>query len=141
MKAKQFVIQSISSTILFACVSNVFAADVTCPPTEFIKKIKFTQALQMNSSKDWRLLSDSFNYEGNQFSLELQLYDIFDTKWQDVALKEGQLFFNQASLYSEPYRSNPDSGDGLPYIHCKYWEGNGGYYVDASTPPYLYNKS
>ena len=131
-------IQVITCATLLSTFCNAFAADIKCPPTELIKKTKFTQAQQMNSSSQWRLMSDSFNYEGNQFNVELQLYDIIDTKWQTVALKTGQLYFNQASLFTEPYRTAPDSGDGIHYIHCKYWEGNGGYYVEASTPPYPY---
>lgn len=136
MKLTRFVISSLSSAILLVSFNNVFADPIECPPTDFIKKTTFKYAyIKDDNGNAWNLVSDSFNYKGNQFNVEMLINGIVHTKWQTVALKEGQVFFNQASLYSEPYQTKPDT-DGVNYIHCKYWEGQGGYYVEASTPPY-----
>jgi len=139
MKLSKFIIHSLSGAILFASISNAFANNIECPPSDLIKQTIFKSAyMQDANGKAWDLVSNSFNYKGNQFNLYMSMNDIVDTAWQTVALKEGQAFFNQASLYSEPYETKPETGRGTHYIYCKYWEGQGGYYVEASTPPKSY---
>jgi hypothetical protein len=139
MKMRKLFISSLSSAILFTLFNNVFADDIKCPPTDIIKTTVFKSAHMKDSNGDqWNLVSDNFNYEGNHFNVSMLIDGVIHTQSQTIALKEGQDFFNKANLYSEPYQTKPDSGDGIHYIHCKYWEGQGGYYVEASTPPDLH---
>jgi hypothetical protein len=139
MKLTRLVISTLSSAILVASFGNVFANNIKCPSTDVIKKTMFKSAYMKDDKGDqWDLVSGSFNYGGNQFNVSMYIIDVIHTKWQIAALKEGQVFFNQATLYSKPYQEKPDTGGGVNYIHCKYWEGQGGYYVEASTPPYPY---
>lgn len=130
--------QHILTAVLLVSFSNAYADQISCPPTDVIKKTIFKSATMKDyDGNQWTLTSDSFAYKGNLFNVSIYLIDIVHTKWESVALKTGQLFFNQASLNSEPYQTKPDDGDGIHYIYCKYWEGQGGYYVEAATPPYL----
>lgn len=131
------MIRSMSLTSLILCTSiAVHAADVKCPPTEMIKHTVFTSAV-MKGSNQWSLTSHPFIYKGVRFNANLYLDGVIKTNNENVALIEGQRFFNQATLMNRPYQTNPDPG-GIQYIHCKYWEGENGYYVEATTPPYPY---
>lgn len=125
------------SSIILAMSANVFAQDIKCPPTELIKKIVF-QSAKNSGANTWELTSNHFNYEGNQFNVGMQLYDIITANNEVIALAKGQHFFKQAALYAEPYQTHPDTDSGKQYIHCKYWEGQNGYHVQATTPAYPY---
>jgi hypothetical protein len=137
MKKIIFTAGILTSGLLMAPYSTIFAQVATCPFESQVKSVLLIQAFQDPYDPEcWNFISNNFTHDSVQWNVSFGTF-LPDAHTSDEALEQGQAYFDSAELRIKRPLPVQIPGETL----CNYVPEGEEYWISASSPPELESQS